>query len=74
MTFYENTVNKCESNSSLVDTPEHEEILISLFYAYVRNREFVNKQQVALELYKQTNRMMFCFWNVASYVLLSKKR
>jgi N-terminal acetyltransferase B complex non-catalytic subunit len=73
VSFYENAVNKCESNSSLVGTPEHEEILSSLFYAYVRNRDFVKQQQIALKLYKQTNRMMFCFWNAASYVLLSKK-
>ena len=72
VSFYENAVNKCESNPNLVGTPEHEEILSSLFYAYVRNRDFAKQQQIALKLYKQTNRMMYCFWNAASYVLLSK--
>ena len=72
VSFYENAVNKCESNPSLIGTAEHEEILSSLFYAYVRNRDFVKQQQTALKLYKQTANMMYCFWNAASYVMLSK--
>ena len=72
VSFYENAVNKCEANPHVAGTPEHEEILSSLFYAYVRNRDFAKQQQIALKLYKQTNRMTYCFWNAASYVLLSK--
>lgn len=70
--FYENAVNKCQANPMLVGTQEHEEILSSLFYAYVRNRDFSKQQQIALKLYKQTNRMMFCYWNAASYAMMSK--
>jgi N-terminal acetyltransferase B complex non-catalytic subunit len=70
--FYENAVNKCQNDVNLVNTNEHEEILSSLFYAHLRNRDFLKQQQVALKLFKQTNKMMFCFWNAASYIMMSK--
>ena len=72
VSFYENAVNKCQQIPAMIGTQEHEEILTSLFYAYVRNRDFNKQQQIALKLYKQTNRMMFCFWNAASYVNMSR--
>ena len=72
VTFYENAVNKCQKTPNMIGTNEYEEILTSLFYAYVRNRDFNKQQQTALKLYKQTNKMMFCFWNAASYVMMSR--
>lgn len=49
-----------------------EELLTSLFYAYVKNGDFSKQQQLALKMYKQTGKTVFCFWNAASYVLMSK--
>ena len=72
VSFYENAVNKCQNDPKLSGTHEHEEILSSLFNAHLRNRDFLKQQQIALKLYKQTNKMMFCFWNAASYVMMSK--
>lgn len=69
VSFYENAANKCQQNKP--NTAEHEEILGSLFFAYVRNRDYVKQQQVAMKLYKQTNKMMYAYWNAASYILMS---
>jgi N-terminal acetyltransferase B complex non-catalytic subunit len=71
VSFYENAANKCEKSNS-IGTKEHEDILSSLFFAYVRNRLVNKQQQLALKLYKQTNQMMYCFWNAASYVMIYK--
>ena len=70
VTFYENAANKCQKNK--LNSAEHEEILSSLFYAYARNRDYAKQQQVAMKLYKLTNKMMYTFWNAASYVLMVK--
>ncbi len=72
VSFYEKAANKFQNDPNLVGTSDHEDILSSLFYAYVRIRDFNKQQQIALKLYKQTNKMMFCFWNAASYVMMSK--
>ena len=32
-----------------------------------------NQQKIALKLYKQTNKMMYCFWNAASYVMMAQE-
>jgi hypothetical protein len=72
VTFYENAANLCAANKP--GSSEHEEILSSLFFAYVRNRDFAKQQQVAMKLYKQTNKMMYTYWNAASYVLMTKSQ
>ena len=69
--FYEKAAAKYQNEPALVGTVDHEDIMSSLFYAYVRVRDFGKQQQVALKLYKQTNKMMFCYWNAASYVMMS---
>lgn len=38
--FYERAVKKFEENKHAIGTGEHEDILISLFYAYARLRDF----------------------------------
>ncbi|CAF0760646.1 unnamed protein product [Brachionus calyciflorus] len=72
--FYENAVSKFESDKSIQQTKqqEYEEILNSLFNAYIRNRDFKKQQQLALKLYKQTGKLMYNYWNAASYVLMSQ--
>jgi hypothetical protein len=72
VSFYENAVNKSKQNAAVAGSNEHEEILVSLYYAYVRNREFLKQQQVSLKLYKETGRVMFCFWNAATYAMLAR--
>jgi N-terminal acetyltransferase B complex non-catalytic subunit len=72
VSFYENAVNKSKQNTAMAGSHEHEEILVSLFYAYVRNRDFLKQQQVSLKLYRETGRMMFCFWNAATYAMLAR--
>jgi hypothetical protein len=71
VTFYENAASACQASKP--GSPEHEEILSSLFFAYVRNREFAKQQQVAMKLYKQTSKMMYTYWNAASYVLMTNQ-
>ncbi|RNA30686.1 N-alpha-acetyltransferase auxiliary subunit [Brachionus plicatilis] len=68
--FYENAANKLEAEKA-VKQQDYEEILVSLFNAYVRNRDFKKQQQLALKLYKHTGRLMFSYWNAASYVLMA---
>lgn len=72
-TFYENAVKKFEENTKMIGTPDHEEILTTLFYSYVRLRDFNKQQQIALKLYKMTNKMMYCFWNATSYVMMAQE-
>lgn len=69
--FYENAANKLEAEKA-VKQQEYEEILVSLFNAYVRNRDFKKQQQLSLKLYKHTGKLMFSYWNAASYVLMAK--
>lgn len=69
--FYENAANKLEAEKASKQQ-DYEEILVSLFNAYVRNRDFKKQQQLALKLYKQTGKLMFSYWNAASYVLMAK--
>jgi N-terminal acetyltransferase B complex non-catalytic subunit len=73
VSFYENAVAKCQTDPNLLGTHEHEEMMSSLFNAHLRNKDFLKQQQVSLKLYKQTNKMMFCFWNAASYVMMAKQ-
>lgn len=69
--FYENAANKLEAEKT-IKQQEYEEILISLFNAYVRNRDFKKQQQLALKLYKHTGKLIFSYWNAASYVLMAR--
>lgn len=62
--FYENAVK----NSPAFD----EEMLTSLFYAYVRNRDYVKQQQCAIKLYKETSKRVYLCWNAMSYFLMHK--
>ena len=62
--FYENAVK----NSSKFD----EEMLLSLFYAYVRNRDYAKQQQCAIRLYKETSKRVYLYWNAMSYFLMHK--
>ncbi len=63
--FYENALKK---------DPQNEEILNSLFYAYVRNYDFPKQQQTSLKLYRQTGIMIYCYWQAVSYVMLTKNQ
>lgn len=62
--FYENAVK----NSVVFD----EEMLTSLFYAYVRNRDYAKQQQCAIRLYKETSKRVYLYWNAMSYFLMHK--
>lgn len=62
--FYENAVK----NSSKFD----EEMVLSLFYAYVRNRDYSKQQQCAIRLYKETSKRVYLYWNAMSYFLMHK--
>lgn len=66
VSFYENAAKNSSPSAS-----NHEEILTSLFYAYVRNRDFAKQQQVAIRLYKETNKIMYSYWNAMSYYLMN---
>ena len=45
--FYEKAAAKYQNEPALVGTVDHEDIMSSLFYAYVRVRDFSKQQQVA---------------------------
>lgn len=62
--FYENAVK----NSPTFD----EEMVTSLFYAYVRNRDYAKQQQFAIKLYKETSKRVYLCWNAMSYYLMHK--
>ena len=62
--FYENAVK----NSPAFD----EELYSSLFYAYVRNRDYAKQQQCAIKLYKETSQRVYLCWNAMSYFLMYK--
>lgn len=62
--FYENAVKNC--------TTFDEEMVLSLFYAYVRNRDYAKQQQCAIRLYKETSKRVYLYWNAMSYFLMHK--
>lgn len=61
VSFYENAVKS---------DPQNEDLLCSLFYAYARNQEFSKQQQIALKLYRQTNKTIYCYWQAICYVIM----
>ena len=73
VSFYENAVATCQKRPA-TSAQELEDMQTSLFYAYVRTRDFAKQQQVSLRLFKQSGRMTFCYWNAASYVMMSKEQ
>lgn len=63
--FYENAV---KNSAGKFD----EEMVLSLFYAYVRNRDYAKQQQCAIRLYKETSKRVYLYWNAMSYFLMHK--
>lgn len=63
--FYENAVKNSTSGFD-------EDMFTSLFYAYVRNRDYAKQQQCAIKLYKETSKRVYLCWNAMSYFLMHK--
>lgn len=57
--IYENALN-CETT---------EELQTLLFYAYVRNRDYSKQLQLSIKLYKQTNKLIYLYWQGVTYYL-----